>query len=236
MKLHVMLALALVAPAFADRYICKWGDLPEIYTPDARSMAGSIEAAAGGMRPASIQIPLALPALGPIAAVNITIPADPNAAMNRIVTQAPPTTATVVTRGADLAPPSPGPISPEFNAALDRIYSQAVQAEREQIWGLFQREPTTLPLDQRVGNAVVKFLVRVGTARGDARPDLLKPNSTRGTVRSSNGIGVRSQPWGPPQGAAIGGGAGVDLVPPAQGPWYQLRSGGWVAGIWLDLQ
>lgn len=233
-----MLALALAgaSPALAERYICQWGNLNEIYTPDAIEMARSIEAAAGGMQPASASIPLNLPALGPIPAVAVTIQADPNAAMNRIVTQPASTQPIVATRGADLVPPDPGPPSAEFNAALDRIYSEAVQAERVSIWGLFQREPASLAVDQRVGNAVVKFLVRLGQARGSARPDLLKPNSVRGTVRSANGLGVRSQPWGPAGGAAIGGGAGVDLVPPANGPWYQLRSGGWVAGIWLDLQ
>ena len=238
-RIALALALGATAPAFADRYVCRWGDLPEIYTPDSVEMAMHFDGARGGLRPPTTQLPITLPALAAVPAVNVTVPIDPNAAMSRVVTAAAPTTATVVTRGADLAPPNPGPPSQAFIDALKKVYSASVQAEVDQVWGLFQREPAALPIDQRVGNAVVRFIVRLGKAPGadsTARPDLLKPNATRATVRSANGVGVRSAPWGAPGGAALGSGASIELVPPATGPWYQVKSGGWVAGIWLDLQ
>lgn len=237
-----LLALCLAQPLSADRYAVQFGFLPPSYVPDSTDMSLHFDAATAGFQAPTLAnpVPLAIPAAPAIAAV--TVPADPNPALARVTTGQPTALLNMPETLADLVPAPSGPPSAEFIAALNRVYSSSVQAEVDAVWGKFQSEPDSLPIDQRVGNAVVKFIIQLGRSPGSdssARPDLLKPNATRGTVRSANGLGVRSSPWGPPGGAALGSGATVEIVPPAEGPWYQVRSGsgtGWVAGLWLDLQ
>lgn len=237
-----LLALCLAQPLSAERYAVQFGFLPPIYTPDSTEMSLRFDGASAGFQAPTLAnpVPLAIPSAAPVAAV--VVPADPNPALSRVTTSASAAPANMPGTLNDLTPGPIGAPTPEFIAALNRVYSSSVQEEVDAVWAKFQSEPDSLPIDQRVGNAVVKFMVQLGTSPGadsSARPDLLKPNATRGTVRSANGLGVRASPWGPPGGAALGSGATVEIIPPADGPWYQVRSGsgtGWVAGLWLDLQ
>lgn len=243
MLVVVTLLLVVAWPVGADRYVCQWGDLPPTYVPDANEMSISFDGAGGGLITPTAQTLSLMPAVVPGPVITITVPADLNVLAARVVTATPPANQTdLPTTLTDLLAPSAGPPTPEFLASLQRIYSATAQPETDAIWDRYQREDASLAVDQRVGNAVVKYVVELNRPpNGDstARPDLLKPNATRGTVRATNGVGVRAKPWGPSGGPALPPGASVEIIPPAEGPWYQIRTAGgtgWVAGLWLDMQ
>ena len=237
MRLAMMfVALALVPAARADRYRITVGLMPPSYVSDAQTFSTQL----GGKDPVfeaapegSIPTPPSAPAPAPIPlAENRDQGAD-------AIPPAPPATQLLVAADSDTAhiPENPGP-APDFLGELQTFYFISTPAEVNAIWKWYVKEPAELGYKERTANAVMRqILANNGplVPSSTARMDLLKPGATRGTVRSSNGLQLRATPWGPINGALQGGDV-VELVPPAQGPWYFIAGRGWVSGLWMDLR
>jgi len=241
LALLLLAAGFMAGPALADRYVVQASDLPALYSGDAAEYLLNIE-------PQSGMVPFTASLLG-----TFTVPAAPAAPGMAAAPGAATTCSTAATEATprlqgepcdmtDACGPMPASYTSDtgFTGVMSSIYTAiSVPAEIQQIYNWYLKEPGALTVQERVGNGVVRFVMAIDRApTGDtsSRPDLLKPQSTAGTVRSSNGVGVRGTPWGGPGGAAIANGTALNLVPPADGPWYQVRGGGWVCGLWLNLQ
>lgn len=134
--------------------------------------------------------------------------------------------------------PPTTPPSAAFLADLANNYSITDQANITALWKWYLKEPSNLDNGEKTGNSVIRQIMAVGgplVPTSSARPDLLRPNATRGTVRSANGVVSRSTPWGK-SGASLGQGTSVTIIPPANGVWYNVEGVGWVCGLWLDLR
>jgi hypothetical protein len=237
--LVLAITMTLAAGARAERYAVQLNDGPTIYVGDCNEALTNYEPATGMKAPT----PQSLAALVvPAAPAPPAVPAGSSTLGARVETAGQDPTPGTEGDLTDVTDPVPMPPDAAFMEALNRVYTITDQNEINAVWAWFQKESPGLALDQRVGNSVVRFIMAVNKApTGDtnAAPDKLKPEATRGVVRSSNGVGVRASPWGPSGGAAIPSGASLEIIPPAQGPWYKVRTGGgegWVAGVWLDLQ
>jgi len=220
----------------------QFGDLPPSWVPDSKSLGASLNLVGGGayLPPSAATLALLNQFPAPNTPVVITIAPPKNPATLKAPTTpaANPPTHVQSSLDTQLKTPTTTP-SAAFTALLKTVYNCTDPKELAILWKRFGTEPASLSLAERVGNAVVKQIVETKrTVAGDsmARPDLLKPAATRGTVRSANGVGVRATPFGTSAGQSLANGSAVDLVPPAQGPWYHLKSGGWVAGLWINLQ
>ena len=231
--------LAMSGIAHADRYVIQFGDLPNVYSGDSTEYLLSLEPQAGMLPPtpvtlATITVPAAAPNPG------ATVPPEGTTMASTALTEPTPRLQGQTCDMMDAAAPMGAPYTSDaaFMSALSAVYSITVPAEIQQVYNWYTKEPTGLTTAERVGNGVVKFIMasdKPPTGDANSRPDLLKPQSTGGTVRSANGVAVRAAPWGGPGGAALPSGAALQIVPPANGPWYQLRSGGWVCGLWVNL-
>lgn len=227
----------LSGSAQADRFLVQIGDMKPVYCADAQTYLSSFETQTGMRAPTPAML-AAIPAVG--AQPNPAVAVTPEAAAlaNLAVTEPAQRVQGMHANMSEVIQPQSGPPDAAFLAQLSSIYSITVQAEIQQVWEWYLKEPAALPLSAKVGNGVVRFVMaanRPPTGDTSANPATLKPEATSGRVRASNGVSVRSAPWQPSSGNSLGSGAAVTLVPPANGPWYQLQGGGWVCGLWLDF-
>lgn len=236
-----MIALALAPAVRADRYVIQIGDLPPTYVGDATEYCTALEPQSG-MTPPTAKSLSALTVPATVARPGVTVTPESVGLASRVATEVPQRQPGEQLDTTELIEPPTTPPTAEFRDQLARIYSITAPDEIDAIWMWCEREPADLPFGSRVGNAVVRHILALDKPlAGDstARPDLLKPNATRGTVRANNGVSIRGQPWGAGTGNNIPTGASLEIIPPADGPWYQVRSAsgtGWVCGLWLDLQ
>jgi len=136
------------------------------------------------------------------------------------------------------APPA-DPADP-FNVRLNDIYGVTQAGTPEMYWAVYAislREPPTLGVNDRVGNAIVRQVMCSGESWGTAIPTGMNPEAVRASVRAVGGLRVRDAPWGNQIGTFVVG-AQVDLVVPPTSGWYRCRYGGetgWVPGIYLQF-
>ena len=236
-----VLVLIMTGAARADRFAIHVGDLPAVYSGDANEYLVTLEPLTGMMPPT----PAALAAVvvpPPAPPTNAQVPPEAVTLCSRAMTEPTPRTQGMPVEMADVMKPQTGPPDAAFLAQLNAIYTITVPAEIQQVYEWYLKEPAPLAIGSRVGNGVVRFIMamdRPPTGDANASPAGLKPEATRGTVRSSNGVSIRTAPWQAGSGGAIASGAQVTIIPPADGPWYQVQSGsgnGWVCGLWLNLQ
>lgn len=232
-----LLFAGLTSQAGADRFLVQVGDMRPVYCNDAAGTLVSFEPNTGMVPPTAATL-AAIPVVTgqPVPGVAV----DPLAVTqaNRAATEPTPRLEGMHADMGQVIQGQSGPPDAAFLAELNRVYSITAPAEIQQAWEWYLKEPNTLPIGSRVGNGVVRMIMaldRPPTGDTQAAPANLRPEATGGTVRAGNGVSIRSNPWLPGTGNALNTGATVTLVPPANGPWYQLQGGGWVCGLWLDL-
>lgn len=225
--------------ARADRFLLQVGDMRPVYCGDSSEYILSLESQAGMLPPTPALFATVTPP-APAPAPGVAVAADAVLLCNRANTEPTPRLQGMRAEMAEIIQPQSGPPDAAFLAALNAVYSITVPDEIQQAYEWYLKEPAALPIGPRVGNGVTRFILAVDrppTGDTAARPDLLKPEATSGTVRSSNGVSLRNGPWQPDAGA-ITQGTALTVIPPADGPWYQVQSpqgNGWVCGLWLDL-
>lgn len=238
--LLVGVMVGVAGDAHADRYVIRVAGLTPVYCSDANEYLISLEPQTG-MRPptpAALATMTTPPVLPPPA---VAVTPEATTLCSRALTEPTPRTQGMNAEAAEVIQPPSGPPDAAFLAQLNAVYTITVPEEIQQAWEWYLKEPAGLPIGSRVGNGVTRFIMAIDrppTGDSAARPDLLKPEATSGTVRSANGVSIRSAPWQPGAGAALPQGAAVTVIPPADGPWYQIQSAsgnGWVCGLWVDL-
>lgn len=238
--LLVLVMSGIAGEARADRFLLQVGDMRPVYCGDANEYIGSLEPQSG-MVPSTPGMLVTLPPPPAAPAPGVAVTPEAANQCNRAATEPTPRLQGMPAEMSEVIQPPSGPPDAAFLAQLNAVYSITVPAEIQQAYEWYLKEPAGLPIASRVGNGVVRFIMAVDRSpTGDtaARPDLLKPEATSGTVRSSNGVSIRGAPWQPGAGGAIAQGGAVTVIPPADGPWYQIQSAqgnGWVCGLWLDL-
>ena len=227
-----MLALALVAPAGqAGPYRVSVGTMPPVRTQDPSGYVGRV--AGGGM---SSFDPLMLGALAGATVSGFPLPGmlEPGQV------HAPPPDANSIPRSQanlDNFLQKNGRPSAAFKAEVARVYSITDPAQIAALWVWYMQEPTSLAEGDRIGNAVVRYILATGQTTNQARPMGLLPLATTGTVLSTNGLMLCSSPFGP-RVVVMPYGTQLRIVPPADGVWYYVESpqgAGWACGLWLDL-
>ena len=235
--LVLALGPVLASPARADRFLVQIGDLKPVYCGDARTTILQFEPNTG-MVPATVTTLATVPPVTVQPAPGVAVTPEAVAAANSAANEPTARLQGMHCNMVDVTQPQSGPPDATFLAALNAVYSITAPAEIQQVYEWYLKEPAALALGSRVGNGVVRFIMAVDRApTGDAasRPDLLKPQATTGRVRSANGVSARGTPWQAGNGGSFANGANLTIVPPADGPWYQVQGGGWVCGLWLDL-
>ena len=222
--------------AHAERYVLQIGGLPPVYLRDAPGYLARLQPVNGftpaGMTTPSPAFQLPTPP-GPVnAAAKVS---DPTSAQPATPNAQPPD-GVPCDMDTALAAPA-GPPTAQFQAKLQSTYNITNAADVNATWTFFQAEPKVLSFNSQVANSVVRYIMAMnGPLPGQpADPKQLKPQATSGTVNSSIGILVHATPWGQDT-TALTNGTAVTLIPPAEGPWYRLSTGGWVCGLWLNLQ
>lgn len=227
----------MTGTAGADRFLVQVGDMRPVYCNDAAGGLASLEPNTGMVPPNATVIAGMTPMPGQPAPGVAVDPAAVTQA-NRALTEPTPRLEGMHANMSEVIQGQSGPPDAAFLAQLNSVYSITAPEEIQQAWEWYLKEPATLPISSRVGNGVVRMIMaldRAPTGDSQAQPSQLRPEATSGVVRATNGVSVRSNPWQPGTGNALGTGATVTLIPPANGPWYQIQGGGWVCGLWLDL-
>ncbi len=129
-----------------------------------------------------------------------------------------------------------------FQAAWGKLVPEGSDAIRAQVWSRFLREPSTLSLEDRLRNALVRHIQATRmypnadpfVSSGESAP--LRPPHTAVLKSEFRGISLRDEPWGE-EIAQLPGGSEVEVVARTGGGWLKVRSGnheGFLAEIWLS--
>lgn len=151
----------------------------------------------------------------------------------------PPTQAAPVVSQIDLGTlldHDPGPPSREFRDLMNRVYAMTAPADLEAAWFWTTLEPEDLGLAGRAGNGVHRFLAGLPDDQPWGSENRTRhPAGTRGTLRTTNGVQVRGEPFGATVGL-VAAGAELEVLTRSEDNWYQVRGPdgeGWVSGYWL---
>lgn len=238
MHRHLLVAfLVLASAAHADRYRIRIGAAPAMFVNDSESYCAQLGTETGGVDPvpeAARKLPQA-----PAAAVPTTALAAGRDRSASAIAAPTPAADAVGQVELDTVTDAPAtPPTPEFTSQLAETYGISDPALVTALWKWYLAEPETLGNSERTGNAVIRQITATGgplVPTSTARPDLLRPEATTGTVRAGNGVTSRVEPWGRNAGR-IEPGTAVIIIPPANGVWYNVVGRGWVCGHWLDLR
>lgn len=227
------LALWLLATSASAQTRCLVEYTCRGHAPDSHRGAANI----AGIVPVTQDeaFPLELPA-APVPSVTLSLDIEPARATADVAASA-----VQVSGDAELAvSPTQGGPTAAFRARMADPYRITGEDEVVAAWRYFEQEPAELAEEVRSGNAVIRMVQALGRApQGGslARPllDDARKTATRARLRDGAVVVGRTAPWGAQSQTSYSGGTALELVPPASGVWFRLRSGEWISGLWLEF-